>query len=84
VTTDSAAQVRGRLIGVNGALAIAAMVVLPLGLRLGVDYGLDGAHAPAPATLGTAVSGLAILVDGPVLMRRVRRRVSRRPMESIP
>jgi hypothetical protein len=70
------AQIRSGSLNVRDVLAVAALVVGPLAFGLGVGLALLAVDAPAPATLGTAAGALAMSVGGPVLMRRLRRRLA--------
>jgi hypothetical protein len=52
---------------------IVGFVWLVVGVTIGVAFGLRAAGAPAPATIATAIGGVALAGGGPVLMRRLRR-----------
>jgi hypothetical protein len=68
------AQVRSQqLLGGRGAVEIVGFVWLVVGLSIGVAFGLRGAGSPLPATIATAIGGVALAAGGPVLMRRLRR-----------
>jgi hypothetical protein len=67
------AQLRQDLIAGRGAVEIVGFVWLVVGLSIGVAFGLRAAGAPLPATIATAIGGVALTACGPVLMRRLRR-----------
>jgi hypothetical protein len=68
------ARVRGNeLLGPRGALAIIGFVWLVVGLTLAIGFALLAAGAPAPATIATAVGGVAMIAAGPFLSRWLRR-----------
>jgi hypothetical protein len=67
------AQVRSQqLLGGRGAIEIVGFVWLVVGLTIGVAFGLRAAGAPLPATIATAIGGVALAAGGPFLMRRLR------------
>jgi len=61
------------LLGARGALAIVGFVWLIVGLTLGCGVALRSAGSSAPATIGTAIGGAALVTGGPVLGRWLRR-----------
>ncbi len=68
------AQVRSsELLGGRGALAIVAFVWLVVGLTLGIGFALRAAGAGLPATIATAIGGVALVIGGPLLMRGLRK-----------
>ncbi len=68
------ARVRGNeLLGPRGALAIVGFVWLIVAITLGVGFGLRAAGVTGPATIATAVGGVAMIASGPVLSRWLRR-----------
>ncbi len=66
------AQVGSELLGERGAVYIVVFVWLVVGLTLGLGFGLRAAGVPWPATISTAVGGVALAYGGPRLMRRLR------------
>jgi hypothetical protein len=66
------AQVGSELLGERGAVYIVGFVWLVVGLTLGIGFGLRAAGAPWPATIATAIGGVALAYGGPLLMRRLR------------
>jgi len=60
------------LLGARGALLIVGFVWLIVGLTLGCGFALRAAGSSAPATIGTAIGGAALVVGGPVLGRWLR------------
>jgi hypothetical protein len=67
------ARVRGNeLLGPRGALAIVGFVWLILGLTLGIGFALRAVGSPAPATIATAIGGVAMIAAGPFLSRWLR------------
>ncbi len=68
------ARVRGNdLLGPRGALAIVGFVWLIVAITLGVGFALRAAGTSAPATIATAVGGIAMIAGGPYLSRWMRR-----------
>jgi hypothetical protein len=68
------AQVRSSaLLGGRGAMEIVGFVWLVVGLTLGLAFALRAAGAGLPATIATSIGGAALVIGGPVLMRRLRR-----------
>ena len=68
------ARVRGNeLLGPRGALAIVGFVWLILGFTLGIGFALRTVGSPVPATIATAVGGVAMIAAGPFLSRWLRR-----------
>ncbi|KOV87205.1 hypothetical protein [Nocardia sp. NRRL S-836] len=67
------AQVRNNLVGANGVLAVLAFVALILAVTLPAAFLLDAADVPHAAVIVTAVSGVVMIIGGPVLMRYIRR-----------
>jgi hypothetical protein len=56
-----------------GALLVVGTVWLIVGLTIGLAFGLRALGSPAPGTIATAGGGVALIVCGPRLMRRLRR-----------
>nr|MDT0657217.1 hypothetical protein [Micromonospora sp. DSM 115978] len=74
------AQGPSLLFGVRDLLAlVTAFIVMPLLVGTGVGLGLYAAGAPVPATLGTVAGALTLSVAGPLLIRHLRRRLTRLP-----
>jgi len=67
------AQLRKGLLDGSGVAAILGFVGLIVGISLGAAFGLRGAGAPYPATLGCLFGGLVMGLSGPMLMRILRR-----------
>src|SRR5215472_19186763 len=63
------AQLRKGLLDGSGVAAILGFVGLIVGISLGAAFGLRGAGAPYPATLGCLFGGLVMGLSGPMLMR---------------
>jgi hypothetical protein len=61
------------LLGPRGAIAILTMVWSVIGITLGVAFGLRALGSPAPATIGTAVGGVLLILAGPPVMGYLRR-----------
>ncbi|HEX6931900.1 MAG TPA: hypothetical protein VF162_07150 [Streptosporangiaceae bacterium] len=67
-------RVRGNdLLGPRGAVAIVGFVWLIVGFTIGVAFALRAAGASAPATIATAIGGVAMIATGPLLSRWLRR-----------
>jgi hypothetical protein len=67
------AQLRGsELLGGRGAVAIVGFVWLVVALTLGIGFALRAAGAHLPATIATAAGGAALVIGGPLLMRKLR------------
>jgi len=66
------AQVGSQLLSERGAVYIVGFVWLVVGLTLGCAFGLRAAGTPWPATIATALGGVALASGGPWLMRRLR------------
>ena len=77
--TRSAVNVRLRndLLGSLGVPAILGLVAVVIAVTLGAAFALRAAHAPLPATFGTLLGGLVLVVGGPILMRTLHRIMSR-------
>jgi len=60
------------LLGGRGAVAIVGLVGLVMALTLGVGFGLRALGSHAPATIATVVGAAALVIGGPLLMRRLR------------
>lgn len=77
--TRSALTVRLRndLLGISGVPAILGLVACVIAVTLGAAFALRAAGAPLPATLGTLLGGLVLIVGGPILMRTLHRIMSR-------
>jgi hypothetical protein len=66
-------QLRPQLLGVRGALAIAAEVLLLVGVGLGVRYGLAAQEVRAAETYAGLTVAVLLALTGPPLMRYLRR-----------
>jgi hypothetical protein len=77
--TRSAMSVRLRndLLGVSGVPAILGLVAVVIAVALGAAFALRAANGPLPATIGTLLGGLALVIGGPILMRTLHRIMSR-------
>ncbi|GAA0481477.1 hypothetical protein Ade02nite_56880 [Paractinoplanes deccanensis] len=80
VVRHSRVQVRNSLLGLRGALAIAAFTVGLVAAGLAVAFTLDAFGAPLPATLGCVPVALALAFGGPRLMAHLRRVMLSRPL----
>jgi hypothetical protein len=67
------ARVHATTLGAAGTLYIVGFVWLVVGVSLVVAFGLQAAGAPYPATIGTALAAVMLIVGGPILMSRLRR-----------
>jgi hypothetical protein len=70
-------RLRNDLLGISGVPAILGLVAVVIAVTLGAAFTLRAAHAPLPATFGTLLGGLALVVGGPILMRTLHRIMSR-------
>ena len=68
VQVNSATQPRAR-----AAAAIFGLIVLVDGVTLGTAGSLAAAHAPYPATIGTAAGAAVLVIAGPLVNRYLRR-----------
>jgi hypothetical protein len=77
--TRSAVNVRlhNDLLGSSGVPAILGLNAVVIAMTLGAAFALRAARAPLPATFGTLLGGLALVVGGPILMRTLHRIMSR-------
>jgi hypothetical protein len=73
VVRRSRVQVRTRLIGVRGALAIAAFALVLVAAGVGLGFLLEAAGVAWPATIGCLPVAIALAVGGPRLMSYLRR-----------
>jgi hypothetical protein len=67
------ARVHPATLGGAGALYIVAFVWVVVGASLVVAFGLQAAGVQYPATIGTALAALMLVLGGPMLMSRLRR-----------
>ncbi len=67
------ARVHPATLGTPGALYIVGFVWLVVGASLVVAFGLQAASVAYPATIGTALAAVMLIVGGPLLMSRLRR-----------
>jgi hypothetical protein len=67
------AQPRNDLIRPAGVLAILGFVALILAITLPTAFALEAAGVRYPATLGTLVAGIMLVVGGPILTRYLHR-----------
>lgn len=66
------AQWSQELLGARGAIAIVAFVWVVVGGTLALAFTLQATRVSHPATIGCAIGAVAIIVGGPMLMRRIR------------
>jgi hypothetical protein len=67
------ARVHPATLGSAGSLYIVGFVWVVVGVSLVVAFGLQAAGVAYPATIGTVLAALMLIVGGPVLMARLRR-----------
>jgi hypothetical protein len=71
VATRTKAQLRNTLLGVAGTLAIAGFTLATVAVTFGVSMLLQAADVPYPATFASLVNAAALIIGGPVLMRKL-------------
>ncbi|MEU4694007.1 hypothetical protein [Actinoplanes sp. NPDC023714] len=79
VVRHARVQVRPGLIGLSGALAIAAFTLILVAAGIGLGFALETAGAPFPATLACVPVALGLAFGGPRLMALLRRIMLARP-----
>ncbi|MEP6753482.1 MAG: hypothetical protein ABI959_12110 [Candidatus Dormiibacterota bacterium] len=67
------ARIQPATLGSAGALYIVGFVWLVVGVSLVVAFGLQAAGVAYPATIGTVLAAVMLIVGGPMLMTRLRR-----------
>jgi hypothetical protein len=67
------AQWHRELLGTQGPVAIIVFVGTVVGGTLALAFGLQALEVAHPATIACIVGGAAVIVGGPLLMRRLRR-----------
>lgn len=67
------AQVRNKLLGPGGVLAIVTFVALVVGGSLAVAFGSQAAGFDHPGGLGSTVGAVLMVIGGPLLTRRLHR-----------
>ncbi len=70
-------KVHDRLLGARGAGLIVGFVWLVVGGTLGLAFALQAASVGPAGTLSTIACAIALIVGGPVLMRRLREMMRR-------
>ena len=65
-------KVSEALLGPRGAAEIVVFVLAVVAGAIGVAFLAAAARAPMPATIATAVAAAALVIAGPILMRRLR------------
>jgi hypothetical protein len=66
-------RVHPATLGAPGSLFIVGFVWLVVGVSLVVAFGLQAAGVAYPATIGTVLAAVMLIVGGPILMSRLRR-----------
>ncbi|WP_155375714.1 hypothetical protein [Catellatospora vulcania] len=66
-------KVRNALLGARGIGLILGFVALTVAVSLGLAFSLQAAQIGYPATWGTLVSAVMLVVGGPLLTRALRR-----------
>ncbi|WP_250006415.1 hypothetical protein [Actinoplanes sp. M2I2] len=79
----SRVQVRNRLIGVRGGLAIAAFTLVLVAAGLGLSFTLAALGVPAPATIGCVPVAAGLALGGPALMSHLRAVMLSRPLGGV-
>jgi len=74
----SGAQVIKDLLGLGGPASIVLFVWIVVIVSLAVAFSLQARGAPHPATDGTGVTAVCLVVGGPILMRLLNRQMLRR------
>jgi hypothetical protein len=64
-------KVEDALLGPRGAMFIVGFVGLLVCGTLALAFALEAANVPNPATIGTVVCAVGLVVGGPALMRRL-------------
>ena len=64
---------RTQLMGVRGGLSIAGLVIVLVAIGLGAAFTLQAFGVPYPATIGTVIETVAMVILGPLHMRYVQR-----------
>jgi hypothetical protein len=67
------AQWNQELLGARGALAVVAFVWVVVGGSLALAFATKAIGVSHPATIGCGVGAVAVIVGGPMLMRRLRK-----------
>lgn len=70
-------KVHDRLLGARGAGLIVGFVGLVVVGTLGLAFALQAADVPVAGTVATLACAIALIVGGPVLMRRLREMMRR-------
>ena len=73
-------QVHRSLLGARGVLTIVGYALALSALGVGLGLGLQMAGVPRPATIGIGTVAALLAVTGPLLIRRLRRIMSERPL----
>ena len=76
----SRVQVRNALLGVRGALAIAAFTLALVAAGIGLGFALEALGVPAPATIACVPVAAGLALGGPALMAHLRRLMLSRPL----
>jgi hypothetical protein len=66
------ARIHPATLGAAGTLYIVGFVWVVVGVSLVVAFGLQAANVPYPATIGTVLAAVMVVVGGPILMSRLR------------
>jgi hypothetical protein len=80
VVRQTPVQVHRSLLGARGVLTIVGYALALSAVGVGIGVGLQTAGVQRPATIGVGAVAVLLVVTGPLLVRRLRRLMSRRPL----
>jgi hypothetical protein len=80
VVRQTPVQVHRSLLGPRGVLTIVGYALALTAIGVGLGLGLELAGVDRPATIGIGVVAVLLAATGPLLMRRLRRLMSARPV----